>query len=118
MRDFSMLFKAAEAEKRKEGEVLFSAGEAGATMYVVRSGAVGIEVAGIVMERVGPGEIVGEMALIDDSPRSASAVALTDCEVVPVDQKRFLFLVQQTPYFALDVMRIMARRLRAMNQRA
>jgi CRP-like cAMP-binding protein len=58
-------------------------------------------------------EIFGEMALIDDAPRSATAVAKTDVELVPISEKQFLFLVSQTPFFALKVMRVLARRLRA-----
>ena len=57
--------------------------------------------------------IFGEMALIDDAPRSATAVAVTDVELVPVSEKQFLFLVSQTPFFAIKVMRVLARRLRA-----
>jgi CRP-like cAMP-binding protein len=55
------------------------------------------------------------MALIDSAPRSATAIAATDVQLVPVGEKQFAFLVSQTPYFALNVMRVMARRLRAMN---
>jgi CRP-like cAMP-binding protein len=54
----------------------------------------------------------GEMALIDREPRSATAVAETDCELVVIDKRRFWFLVQETPYFAEIVMRVMADRLR------
>jgi CRP-like cAMP-binding protein len=57
------------------------------------------------------------MALIDNSPRSATAIAKTDCKVVPLDQRRFQFLVQETPFFALQVMTIMATRLRHANSR-
>jgi len=57
----------------------------------------------------------GEMALIDSSARSATAVARTDCELIPVDDKRFMFLVQQTPFFAIHVMRVLADRLRKTN---
>jgi len=59
--------------------------------------------------------IFGEMALIDNEPRSATALAITDVELVPISEKQFLFLVSQTPYFALKVMRILAQRLRATN---
>ena len=55
------------------------------------------------------------MALIDAAPRSATAIAATDVTLVPVGEKQFLFLVSQTPYFALNVMRVLARRLRAQN---
>jgi CRP/FNR family transcriptional regulator, cyclic AMP receptor protein len=61
------------------------------------------------------GGILGEMALISDDARSATARAIGECVVIPIDQKRFLFLVQQTPFFALKVMRVMCNRLRAMN---
>lgn len=86
-------------------------------MYIVKEGEVDVLVRGKTMESVGPGEFLGEMALIDKHPRSATAVAKTDCQLVPVDEKRFTFLVQQTPYFAIEVMRIMARRLRQMDAR-
>lgn len=60
--------------------------------------------------------IFGEMALIDSEPRSATAIAVTDVELVAVSEKQFLFLVSQTPYFALKVMRILAQRLRVTNK--
>ena len=62
------------------------------------------------------GEFFGEMAMIDLAPRSASAFALTDCELVPVSESYFLTIVDQMPYFSLDIMRILTRRLRAMNR--
>ena len=52
------------------------------------------------------------MALIDHSPRSATARAQTDCKVALIDERRFMFLVQETPFFALRVMGVMANRLR------
>jgi len=52
------------------------------------------------------------MAMVDGQPRTAAAVARTDCQLVPIDQKRFQFLVQQTPYFAIEVMRVLVERLR------
>jgi CRP-like cAMP-binding protein len=118
MDNFQGLFKHADNfDRRKAGEVIFEAGTHGEHMYVVRSGQVAIKVGDEVVETVGEGGLVGEMALLDDTARSASAVAATDCEIYPVDQRRFLFLIQQTPFFALAVMRTMASRLRAMNKR-
>ena len=81
-------------------------------MYVVSSGSVTLSIGDRVVETVGPGGLFGEMALIDLEPRSASAVADTDCELVTIDKRRFWFLVQETPYFAEIVMRVMASRLR------
>jgi CRP-like cAMP-binding protein len=81
-------------------------------MYVVTEGEVNILLGDQILDVLGPGGIFGEMALIDSSPRSASAIAKTDCKLVPVSRQRFTFLVQQTPYFSLEVMHVMAERLR------
>lgn len=95
------------------GATLFSEGQdAGGVMYVVQEGEVDILVRGECIDTIGPGTCVGEIALIDSRPRSATAVAKTDCKLVPINERRFNFLVQQTPHFALQVMRTMAERLR------
>jgi CRP/FNR family transcriptional regulator, cyclic AMP receptor protein len=94
------------------GEVLFTSGDAGDYMYLVRSGEIEIERDGKVIETLSAGGIFGEMALIDGSPRSATARAKTDAEVAPINEKSFLFLVHETPFFAIAVMRTLAERLR------
>ncbi|HKA46706.1 MAG TPA: cyclic nucleotide-binding domain-containing protein [Methyloceanibacter sp.] len=98
------------------GDVIFAEGDRGDAMYVVRNGEVTIERHGTVMETVGGGGVFGEMALIDGSPRSATVRAKTACEVVPINEKSFLFLVHETPYFAIAVMRTLADRLRRMDE--
>jgi CRP-like cAMP-binding protein len=102
----------------KAGEVVFNAGDKGDFMYVVQEGTVEIILNGQHIEDIGPGGIFGEMALIDSHPRSASAIAKTDAHIVPIDEKRFNFMVQQTPFFALHVMKITVERLRLRMQRA
>ena len=94
------------------GHVLLAQGEAGDAMYVVASGRFAIRVNDQTIEEVPPGGVVGEMALIDHQGRSAEVVALEPSTVVKVDEKRFLFLVQNHPYFAIDMMRIVVARLR------
>jgi CRP-like cAMP-binding protein len=69
----------------------------------------------LVVEAATPGALLGEMALIDNSRRTASAVAKTPCRLAQIDQRRFHFLVQQTPNFATHVMKVLADRLRHMN---
>jgi CRP-like cAMP-binding protein len=86
-------------------------------MYVVRSGEVDIELDGKVLETLARGGIFGEMALIDGSPRVATARAKTNCDVAAISEKSFLFLVDEVPYFALHVMRTLADRLRRMDRR-
>ena len=71
-----------------------------------------------VVETAEEGSLIGEMALIDDSPRCANAVAKTACKLVPIDKKRFHFLIQQHPYFATHVMKELVDRLRHMNAAA
>lgn len=100
------------AQSFAAGQTIFEAGAPGDLMYVVQEGEVEIVLAGRAIDVAGPGGVIGEMALISDKPRSASAVAKTNCRLVPIDEKRFAFLVQQTPYFAIQVMRVMAERLR------
>ena len=100
------------------GQHIFTAGQPGDTMYVVKEGEVEVVVNGKVVDTLGPGGILGEMALIDKQPRSATAVAKTDCKLVSVNEQRFQRLVQQTPHFAIQVMRVMAQRLRHMDSQA
>jgi CRP/FNR family transcriptional regulator, cyclic AMP receptor protein len=115
--DFQMLANAGFPPARyAAGDVIFAEGDKGDAMYVVRTGEVAIERRGHVMEMLGGGGIFGEMALIDGSPRSATVRARTDCEVAPINEKSFLFLVHETPYFAIAVMRTLAERLRRMDE--
>lgn len=101
-----------DARPYRAGEAIFRAGDHGDNMYVVVEGEVRISANGKELEVLGSGGVFGEMALIDNMPRSADAVAATDCRVVPVDERRFKFLVQQTPFFSLQILRVMADRLR------
>ncbi len=95
------------------GDKIFETGQPGDNMYVIQEGSVDIYTHGKLIETAEPGSIVGEMALIDNSPRSADAVAKTDVRLVAIDHKHFIYMVQETPSFALQVMHIMAQRLRA-----
>jgi CRP-like cAMP-binding protein len=96
----------------RAGQLIFVKGQTGEAMYVLQEGEVAIMLDDLEIDRHGPGAIFGEMALIDSGPRSATAVALSDCRVIAIGPQRFEFLVQQTPHFATTVMRIMVERLR------
>ena len=93
-------------------QYIFKAGDRGDFMYVVIEGEVEVLVGSTTVEIAGPGSIVGEMALIDDEPRSATVVAKTHCRLVAVDQGQFQYMVSEGPFFALQVMKVMADRLR------
>ena len=81
-------------------------------MYVVRSGAVDVISFGNVLDRIGAGGVFGEMALIDDAPRAAAALASEATEVVVIDKPTFLKLIAEEPEFALQIMKLMADRVR------
>ena len=99
------------------GEAIFREYDMGSEMYVLLEGQVEITIGPNVVETLGPGEPFGEMALIDQAARTATAIAKTDCKLAVIPEKRFLFMVAQTPHFALQIMKVMADRLRKMNAR-
>ena len=114
---FLNLFRDKEATSFAPGQSIFRAGDQGEAMYIVVEGEVEILDGSVLLETSGQGSIVGELALIDDEPRSATAVAKTDCRLVAVDRRRFQYMVQETPLFALSVMKVLADRLRKKNIR-
>ncbi len=99
------------------GEAVVKAGEQGKFMYVVQSGELEIHQKNELLETVGPNGIVGEMALVDGSLRSATVIARTEAALVPISKRRFQLLVRRYPDFASYVMRVMSLRLRLMNER-
>lgn len=100
------------------GEVLFRVGEPGRHMYLLVEGKIDVQVGDTTVETVGLHGVVGEMALIDKAPRSATAVAATAAEVAVIDRDVFLALVGESPAFSLYVMKLMAARIRRMNEKA
>ena len=103
-------------------EVIFEEGSYGDEMYIVHSGAVHLVKKSpgreIVIATIQPGEFFGEMALVDNAPRSVSAVAGTDqTRLLAMDRDKFLFLVSHQPAFALTVMHVLCQRIREMNER-
>lgn len=100
----------------ERGDVLFREGDEADTMYAVVSGELSVLVKDVEVETVGEGGIVGEMGLVNGQPRTATVVAKTSSTVVPVGEKEFLRHVHSTPFFALQVLRITAERLRKVNE--
>jgi len=116
--DFSNLFKhETETISVAAGDTILKRGEVYDFMYVLLEGEAEIRLGDVLLSEVGAGALLGELALIDRAPGSADVVARTACRLARIDERRFRFLVQQTPNFALDVMKVIVERLRAMNQR-
>jgi CRP-like cAMP-binding protein len=99
------------------GQPVFLAGDAGRVMFVLIEGQADVLVGGEVVESAGHGSILGEMALVDFAPRSATVIARTECRLLPIDIERFNALIQETPAFARHVMKVMADRIRSMNNK-
>jgi CRP-like cAMP-binding protein len=106
-----------DAQSFETGQIVFKEGDVGDAMYALVEGSVELIHRGRTFETVEPGGILGEMALIDASPRSMTAVVASPSRLVRVDQKRFTFLVHEHPTFSLQVMAILAERLRRENDR-
>jgi CRP/FNR family transcriptional regulator, cyclic AMP receptor protein len=98
------------------GSRIFEIGQPRDVMFIVQEGEVEIRIADKVVETVSVDGFFGEMALIDGGIRSAAAIAKTDCALIPINEKQFLFMVQETPFFALRVMRTLSVRLRQINR--
>jgi CRP/FNR family cyclic AMP-dependent transcriptional regulator len=110
-------------QKYRKSEVIFEEGSIGSEMYLIHSGRVLLSVRQNETQQVplvvlNPGDFFGEMALVDDSPRSATASAVDDdTQLIIIDRARFLFMVRQQPEFALSLMHTLCRRLRDMDKR-
>ncbi len=108
------------AKERRDlvpGEVFFKAGDTGDQMFGVVSGQIELRRGDQVLARVGPGETFGEMAIIDSAPRALTAVAVEASEIAVIDRRMFLFLIAETPMFAIQVMQTLASRIRELDDR-
>jgi CRP/FNR family cyclic AMP-dependent transcriptional regulator len=96
------------------GSIIFNKGDPGDCMYVVQSGAIEMVIGEKVVEVCGANQAIGFMSIIDDAPRSSTARVKEACEVSVIDRRKFRFMVDEVPNFALYIMGAMARRIRGM----
>jgi CRP-like cAMP-binding protein len=114
--DFRVFARSAgDIEAFMAGDLVFRQGEEGDAMWIVISGTVEIEVNGRVIEHVGKNYALGVLSLIDRLPRSSTARAQEDSQLVRINSRQFRFMVEQMPNFGWYVMRQLADRLRATN---
>jgi CRP/FNR family transcriptional regulator, cyclic AMP receptor protein len=98
------------------GGIIFNKGDLGECMYVVQSGVIEMIIGEKVVEVCGANEAIGFMSVIDDAPRSSTARVKEACEVSVIDRRKFRFMVDEVPNFALYIMGAMARRIRGMGR--
>ncbi|MEM9505145.1 MAG: cyclic nucleotide-binding domain-containing protein [Cyanobacteria bacterium P01_E01_bin.43] len=104
--------KISDNQTLKAGDVIFKAGDAGNVMYGIISGTVAMQVEGKTVETIEAGDVFGEGALVHpDKLRRSTAIAQSDCELALLNEERFKFLIENTPTFAIDVMRSYSDRL-------
>jgi CRP/FNR family transcriptional regulator, cyclic AMP receptor protein len=113
----SLFLNAPDHRTVPAGEVIYSEGEIGTHMYGIVSGAVELRKGSVVVAGLGPDDVFGERALIDHLPRNVMAVAVVDTALAAIDRKTFLFLVHESPTFALGIMGALASRLRDYDER-
>ena len=98
------------------GSIVFSKNDPGSCMYIVQSGVIEMMIGDKVIEICGPNEAIGFMSMIDGAPRTSTARVKEPCELSLIDQRKFRFMVDEVPNFALYIMGAMARRIRGMSQ--
>jgi CRP/FNR family transcriptional regulator len=98
------------------GSIVFNKGDPGECMYVVQSGVIEMVIGDKVIEVCGPNEAIGFMSMIDEAPRSSTARVKDACEVSVIDRRKFRFMVDEVPNFALYIMGAMARRIRGLGR--
>lgn len=115
--DLSRVVGPEARHSHEAGNTIVKEGQIGVLMYVVLKGRVGIRVGGSVVENVGPGGVFGEMALVDRTPRLASAVAESDCRLLAINRSAFLSLVKHSRRFAASLLTAVSARARFMTAR-
>jgi CRP-like cAMP-binding protein len=114
MEDLVAAFRARPPQTFPTGRVIMKEGDAGVSMYIVIRGRITVSIKGTVVEQVGPGGTFGEMALVDQASRSATAVAATESQLLTISRNDFLNLVKTKPGFAISLLKTIADRLRTM----
>ncbi|MCY7411078.1 MAG: cyclic nucleotide-binding domain-containing protein [Chitinophagales bacterium] len=104
-------------EPIKEGEIIFNEGEAGSCMYIIYSGKIEIRKGNQLLVEMGEKDFFGELSLLDTEARSASAIAKTECMLLRIDQDPFYELMELQPDVVKGVIRILCKRIRAVNQK-
>ena len=105
----------------RAGERIFAAGDRGDALYIIRSGQVRLELTTnegecLLLDEIDAGEVIGEISFLDAGPRTASAIASQDSELLEFERGQLLAFVQGHPHAALDILGVMANRMRATDQ--
>ncbi|BAQ62689.1 cAMP-binding proteins - catabolite gene activator and regulatory subunit of cAMP-dependent protein kinases [Geminocystis sp. NIES-3708] len=115
----NLFFNHLKTQNIPAGEVIFSSGDKGEKMFALMKGEVELWLNGQVVETIHEHDVFGEGALVQlDHTRMTTAIAKTDCQLAELNRERFLFLLQETPLFALEIVRSLSSRLRKVKQKS
>ena len=114
---FDQLCRYAKHTTLKRGAALFAKGDPGLSLYAVISGSVKMSISSAdgrsaILNIIGPGEIFGEIALLDGGVRSSDAIANTNCELFVIDRREFIPFVRSQPALAMKFIELLCGRLR------
>jgi CRP-like cAMP-binding protein len=117
-KDLTRIAKATDELDFEAGHQLIAEGESGSEAYVLVSGTVSVSRHGTVIAALGAGEIIGELALLDNTVRAASVVCETACSALVLDRRHFVPLLEDTPALAIKLLQALAGRLRELDRTA
>jgi CRP-like cAMP-binding protein len=110
--------RAATQTEYGAGQVLCTEGAVGRELIMIIDGEAEVQRGGTVVTTVGPGDFIGEMSLLDGGPRSATVTATTDVKALVLPTREFWQVLDEVPALAHRLLRTLAERLRAMDERA
>jgi CRP-like cAMP-binding protein len=99
------------------GSVIVDQGQTGREAFVVLSGKVEVKRSNRKIADLGPGAVVGELSLLDHGPRTATVTCVTDCELLVIDQRNFIAVLQQVPTMAVKLLATIAGRIRDLDKK-
>jgi len=111
-KDLKAIVKASEERKFETGDVILGKGEGGVGFYLIVDGSVEVKSDSDILAKLGPGQFFGEMAVLDNQPRSADVVAAEPSRCFIVSEWSFKALISQNPKIALKMLQELVRRLR------
>lgn len=115
-KDVTAIARAADEIDFAAGTTLITEGESGSEAFIVLTGSVEVRRGGRAIASLGSGDIIGELSLLDQSPRTASVVCTTDCTVLVIDRRHFAPLIETSPPLGLEFLRELASRLRELDR--
>ncbi len=116
-RELQKIARATDEVAIESGRVLMQQGERGREAFVIIDGTASVEIGGTHITEIGPGNAVGELALLDGGPRTATVTALTDMRVLVIDQRAFTSLLDEVPGLARKILARLAGMVREFDDR-